>query len=247
MIEVERINDILGYKNLKIFQNTEFFSFSLDSIVLANYCNIRYKDKKIIDFCTGNGVIPLILSKRCDKNIEGVEIQEKLYNLAIRSVLLNNLDDRITIYHDDINNFCNNKDLYNTYDLVLCNPPYFPVDSSNCKNLSYEKMIARHEVKVNLDQVCFCASKILKEHGNICIVHRAERLLDIFSAYRKWGIEPKRIKFVHEFVNKESTLVLVEGQKKGNVGLKIEPPLIMYNIDKEYTDEYKKLQTEVRE
>lgn len=243
---MERLNDILGYNNLKIFQNTDFFSFSLDSIVLANYCNIRLKDKKIIDFCTGNAVIPLILSKRCDKTIEGVEIQKKLYDLAIKSVEYNKLTDRIHIFCDDINHFCN-KNLYNTYDLVLCNPPFFPVGSTNNKNLSFEKMIARHEVKITLDQVCECASKILKEHGNFCIVHRADRLLDVFSSFRKWGIEPKRIKFVYEYIGKESNMVLIEGQKRGNVGLKVDSPLIMYNDDGSLSSEYSKLQLEVRQ
>lgn len=242
---MEKLNDVLGYKDLKIFQDTEYFSFSLDSIILSNYCNIRLKDKKIIDFCTGNGIVPLVLSRRCDKVIEGVEIQEKLYNLAVRSVEYNNLNDRIHLFCDDIVNFCN-KSIYNTYDLVLCNPPYFPIDSTNCKNISYEKMIARHEIMINLDQVCECASKILKEHGNICIVHRSERLLDIFTSFRKWGIEPKRIKFIYEYINKESTMVLVEGQKKGNNGLKIDPPLVMYNNDGSFTEEYSKLQMEVR-
>lgn len=243
---MERLNDILGYTNLKIYQNTDFFSFSLDSIFLANYATIRLRDKKIIDFCTGNAVVPLILSKRCDKNIEGVEILDKVYDLAIKSVVENHLEDRIHIYHDNIMDFSSNSNHLNSYDLVLCNPPYFKNNENSSKNICYEKMIARHEILVNLDDVCCCAKKVLKDNGTFCIVHRTDRLMDILFSFRKNNIEPKRIKFIYETIGKESFIVLVEGQKKGNVGLKVEKPLIMYNLDGSFTDEYASLQVEVR-
>lgn len=242
---MERINDILGYPNLKIYQDSSFFSFSLDSIILANYSTIRLRDQKIIDFCTGNGVVPLILSQRCDKNIEGVEVQEKLFNLAKKSVVENHLEDRIKYFNMDVKDFCSDVNNYNTYDLVLCNPPYFKNLDASSKNLSYEKMIARHEVLIDLDTICACASKILKEHGSFCMVHRTDRLIDVISSFKKYGIEPKRIKYIHENSDKESTLFLIEGQKAGNVGLKIDKPLFLYNTDGTMTDEYKKLQVEV--
>jgi len=243
---MERIDDVLGYPNLKIYQNSLFFSFSLDSIVLANYATIRIRDKKILDFCTGNGIVPLILSKRCDKSIEGVEIQEKLYDLAVRSVEYNHLSNQIQLYCEDVKDFSNRSEHLNQYDLVLCNPPYFKNNEDSTKNLSYEKMIARHEILIDLDTICACAKKVLKEHGNFCIVHRADRLMDILSSFRKNDLEPKKIMFVHETISKESYLVLVEGQRKGNVGLKIEKPLILYNEDGSMTPEYAKLQVEVR-
>ena len=243
---MKRLDDILGYKNLKIYQNDEFFSFSLDSIILANYSTIRLRDKKIIDFCTGNAVIPLILSQRCDKSIEGVEVQEKLYDLGCESVHYNQLDDRIHLYCEDVRDFSNNPDHLNQYDLVLCNPPYFKNIDESTKNLSYEKMIARHEILIDLDGICLCAKKVLKEHGTFCLVHRTDRLMDIIISFRKNDIEPKRIQFVHETADKESFLVLVEGQRKGNVGLKIERPIILYNSDGSMTEEYKRLQMEVR-
>ena len=243
---MERINDILGYPNLKIYQDSSFFSFSLDSIILANYSTIRLRDTKIIDFCTGNGVVPLILSKRCNKCIEGVEVQEKLYNLALKSLVENNLENRICYYNMDVKDFCNDKNRYNTYDLVLCNPPYFKNNDLSSKNLSYEKMIARHEILIDLDTIVACANKILKEHGSLCMVHRTDRLIDVITAFKKYGIEPKRIKYIHENIDKESTLFLIEGQKAGSVGLKIDKPLILYNLDGTMTDEYNNLQLEVR-
>ncbi|MBR6136713.1 MAG: methyltransferase [Bacilli bacterium] len=243
---MERINDILGYPNLKIYQDSSFFSFSLDSIILANYSTIRLRDTKIIDFCTGNGVVPLILSKRCNKCIEGVEVQEKIYNLALKSLVENNLENRICYYNMDVKDFCNDKNRYNTYDLVLCNPPYFKNNDLSSKNLSYEKMIARHEILIDLDTIVACANKILKEHGSLCMVHRTDRLIDVITAFKKYDIEPKRIKYIHENIDKESTLFLIEGQKAGSVGLKIDKPLILYNLDGTMTDEYNNLQLEVR-
>ena len=243
---MERINDILGYPNLKIYQDSSFFSFSLDSIILANYSTIRLRDNKIIDFCTGNGVVPLILSKRCNKCIEGVEVQEKIYNLALKSLVENNLENRICYYNMDVKDFCNDKNRYNTYDLVLCNPPYFKNNDLSSKNLSYEKMIARHEILIDLDTIVACANKILKEHGSLCMVHRTDRLIDVITAFKKYGIEPKRIKYIHENIDKESTLFLIEGQKAGSVGLKVDKPLILYNLDGTMTDEYNNLQLEVR-
>ena len=240
---MERIDDVLGYKDLKIYQNSDYFAFSLDSIILANYSTIRLRDKNIIDFCTGNCIIPLIISRRCNQPIVGVEIQKSLCDLANKSVLFNKLDDRISIICDDINNYCKNH--LNEYDLVLCNPPYFKVERNSSFNDSYEKMIARHEVLITLNDICCCAKKVLKDHGNICIVHRSDRLMDILNSFRQNGIEPKRIKFVHEKLDKESTLVLVEGQKCGKVGLIVDKPLIQYNLDGSLTSEYEKLQMEV--
>lgn len=241
---MERLDDILGYKNLHIYQNSSYFSFSLDSIILANYANIRLRDKNIVDFCTGNGVVPLILSKRTKAHIYGVEVQEKIADLAKKSVEYNNLDKEITIINQDIKDF--SKENISKFDLVLCNPPYFKVEDKSSLNESYEKAIARHEVLMDLNILCDCAKKVLKDNGNICIVHRSDRLMEILEVFRKYNLEPKKIKFIHENIKKESTLVLIEAQKLGKVGLKVEEPLILYNLDKSETEEYKKLQKEVR-
>jgi tRNA1(Val) A37 N6-methylase TrmN6 len=241
---MERLDDVLGYDNLKIYQNSDFFSFSLDSIILANYATIRLRDKKIVDFCSGNFIVPLILSKRCNNFIDGVEIQEKLCDLAFKSISYNNLVERILIFNESILDF--SKKNSDKYDLVLCNPPYFKNDDLSSKNLSFEKMIARHEILTNLAEICNCANKVLKDNGTFCMVHRTARLMDIIYEFRKNNIEPKRLKFVYNNINKPSTLVLIEGQKCGNVGLTIDSPLILYNLDGSMSDEYKKLQMEVR-
>ena len=238
------LNDILGYKNLSIYQDQNYFCFSLDSVILANYATIRYKDSNIIDLGCGNGVIPLIVSQRTNKNIYGIEIQKNVFDLAVDSIKYNNLDNRIKLINDDISNITNDFNEY--FDLALCNPPYFKLTDKSYLNISVEKQIARHELTMDLDKLFSVSKRILKNNGNIAIVHRPERLLEIFDTMRKYNIEPKKIKFIYEKVDKESTLVLVEGQKCGKTGLKIENPLIMYNKDGSLSDEYKLLIEEVR-
>ena len=240
---MRRLDDILGY-GLRIYQDSLYFSFSLDSIVLANYVNIRKKDKQIVDFCTGNAVVPLILTKRTTSNIIGVEIQKTLVKNAVDSIKYNNLDDRIEIINEDIKVF--SKENLNSFDLVLCNPPFFKVDSKTKFSNSLEKKIARHEVLINFEEVCICAKQALKDNGNFCLVHKCDRLLEIVDTLKKHNLEPKRIKFIHNNASKEASLVFIESQKAAKSGLIIDKPLILYNEDNSMTEEYKKLQEEVK-
>lgn len=242
---MEVLNDILGYKNRKIFQDTDCFSFSLDSIMLANFVTIRLKDKKIVDLGCGNGVIPLIMSLRCDKKIIGVELQSKLADMAKRSVDYNNLNNFIEIINCNMKDYVSDE-TFESFDLITCNPPYFKVNDKNYFNDNIEKVIARHEVEITLSELMVIVKKLLKNNGNFAIVHRTDRLMEILSEFRKNNIEPKRVRFVHEKSNKESTLVLIEGQKNGKVGLKVENPFILYNEDGSETEEYKRLLVEVK-
>ena len=242
---MEVLNDILGYKNRKIFQDTDCFSFSLDSIMLANFATIRLKDKRIVDLGCGNGVIPLIMSLRCDKKIMGVEIQSKLADMAKRSIEYNGLTDTIEIINCNMKDYVSDE-TFESFDLITCNPPYFKVNDKNYFNDNIEKVIARHEVEITLSELMVIVKNLLKNNGNFAIVHRTDRLLEILSEFRKNNIEPKRVRFVHEKSNKESTLVLIEGQKNGKVGLKVENPFILYNEDGSETEEYKKLLVEVK-
>ena len=235
---MERINDILGYKNRKIYQDDNFFSFSLDSVILANYSTIRKSDKKLLDLCSGNGVVPLIMSLRTDKKIIGVEIQEDLVKLANKSIKYNKLDKQINMICSDIKEFIT-KDRYDSYDLITCNPPYF--NNYDRVNLSYEKKIARHEILINLEEVISISSKLLKNGGNLSLVHRPERLVEIISLFN--GIS--RIKFIYDKIDKPAVSILVEGRKNRKCSLKIDKPLIIKNSDGSYTDEYNKLIVEV--
>jgi tRNA1(Val) A37 N6-methylase TrmN6 len=180
---------------------------------------------------------------RCNKKIEGVEIQKKLFDLAIKSNKLNNLEDSITFYNEDIKEFVI-KERIGKYDLITCNPPYFK-DNNNEKNLTVEKSIARHEIKLKLEDLIDCVSKLLNNNGSFSMVHRSERLYEIMILMNKYNLEIKRLKFIYKNSNSNAEMVFIEARKNGKVGLKVEKPFIVYNLDGSYTDEYKSITEEV--
>ena len=233
------INYLLGYENLKIYQNTNMFNFSLDSVLLANFVTINQNIKKILDIGCGNAVIPLILSTKTDALIYGIEIQEKSYELAVKSVELNKLQDKINIINDDIKNYYKNCET-ETYDVIVSNPPYFKVNENSNKNDSEYKTIARHEVTLNVEELIVISKKLLKNKGKLAIVHRPERLIEIIDVMKKNNIEPKRICFIYPKKDKEANILLVEGVKNGLPGLKIMPPIYSHNEDGSYTEELQK-------
>ena len=235
-----KLNDILGYKNRFIYQDDNFFSFSLDSVLLSNFCSIRKKDTKILDLCTGNGVVPFILSLRTNNKIEGVEVQDNIYDLAVKSNEKNKLDDQISFYHMDVKDFCT-KDKYDSYDLITCNPPYFPYTDGSNGNITREKLIARHEYLITLEEIINYSSCLLKEGGNFSLIHRTDRFVEIISLLKKYNLEPKRIIFIYNKLSKGSQLFFIESQKNGETGLKIEKPFIVYNEDNTYTSEYNRI------
>lgn len=235
---MEVINYLLGYKDYYIVQNTDMFNFSLDSVLLPNFATINTNVKNILDIGCGNAPIPLILSTKTNANIIGVEIQKEVYELALKSVRINNLESRIKIINGDIN------EMYNlfeteTFDIITCNPPFFKVsDGSNFNDSDY-KTIARHEIKLNLDQIFKISKKLLKNNGNIVMVHRPERLVDIITSMKKYNIEPKRIQFVYPKKDKDANILLIEGKKNGRPGIKIEPPIYTHDENGEYSMQVK--------
>ncbi len=236
---MEVINNLLNYRNLKIYQNPDWFSFSLDSVLLANFVNVNNK-MKIIDFCCGNAPIPLFLSTKTKSNIVGVELQTKVCKLAKKSVEINNLDNQITILNMDVKELINKYDT-DSFDLITCNPPYFKLNKQSNINTDEVKAIARHEISLELNDIFKCAKKILKNNGKIALVHRTDRLIDIILLMRQNNIEPKRLKIVYPFFNSSSNLILIEGVKNGKPGLKIESNIIVHNKDGSYTDEIKRI------
>ena len=236
---MEVINYLLGYKNLKVYQDTDCFNFSLDSVLLANFATLNKSVKKILDIGTGNAVIPIILSTKTSSNIDAVEVQEKSFILGKKSIELNNLKEKINIINEDINDYylrCETE----IYDLIVCNPPFFRINENSKINDSEYKQIARHEIKLNLDQLFKVSKKLLKNGGLVSVVHRPERLIEIIESMKKHNIEPKKIQFVYPKVGTESNIVLIEGKKNGNSGLKILHPLITHNNDGSYTKEIEK-------
>jgi tRNA1(Val) A37 N6-methylase TrmN6 len=237
---MEVINDLLNYKNYKIVQNSDYFSFSLDSVLLPNFVTLNKKIKKVLDFGTGNAPIPIILSTKTNADIYGIEIQPTIYDLAIKSIELNKLTNRIKIINGDIKNVSKEFDT-DFFDVITCNPPYFKVGTNSNLNNNECKTIARHEVLINLDDIMLAARKLLKNNGIIAIVHRTERMIDIIDKMRKNNIEPKKIRFVYPKSGSDSNIILIEGKKNGNSGLKILPPLYVHNDAGEYTDEVKQM------
>lgn len=235
----ERLDYLLA-ENLRIIQSPSVFAFSLDAVLLARFAYLPIQKGNIIDLCSGNGVVPLLLSGQTKANITGVEIQERLYAMAVRSITYNNLDDRLKMIHGDIKEM---PDLLGSgkFDVVTCNPPYFTSPSPEVINANEHLAIARHEILCNLEDVIRVSSQLLRQGGKAAFVHRPERLLDILTLMRQYRLEPKRLRFVYPREGKEANTILVEGIKYGNAGLKVLPPLFVYNQDNEYTSEVREI------
>lgn len=236
---MEVTNYLLGYKDKYIVQNTQMFNFSLDSVLLPNFVTLNKNIKNILDIGCGNAPIPLILSTKTNALITGVEIQKDVYDLAVKSVKVNNLENQINIINADINELYNKFET-ESFDVITCNPPFFKVSEQSNLNKSDYKTIARHEVKLNLDDIFKISKKLLKNNGYVAIVHRPERLLDILESMKKYNIEPKKIQFIYPKTNMEANILLVEGKKNGNKGLKILPPIYTHLENGEYTEQIKK-------
>lgn len=236
---MEVTNYLLGYKDKYIVQNTQMFNFSLDSVLLPNFVTLNKNIKNILDIGCGNAPIPLILSTKTSALITGVEIQKEVYDLAVKSIKINNLENQINIINADINELYNKFET-ESFDVITCNPPFFKVSEHSNLNKSDYKTIARHEVKLNLDDLFKISKKLLKNNGYVAIVHRPERLLDILESMKKYNIEPKKIQFIYPKTNMESNILLVEGKKNGNKGLKILPPIYTHLENGEYTEQIKK-------
>ena len=235
-MEKVEINDLVYFKNIKIVQDKDYFNFSLDSILLPNFVEITRKTKKILDMCTGNAPIPLILSTKTDAKIYGVELQKEVYDLAKETIKINNLDNQIELINDNIKNL---KKIFDTetFDIITCNPPYFKKKDDSIINENKVKSIARHEIEMELEDVMIISKALLKNEGSLVLVHRTDRLIEIIELMKKHNIEPKRMRLIYPKVNMESNLVLIEGRKNGKEGLKILPPLYIHNDDSSYTSE----------
>ena len=191
-------NELLGRELLKIYQDTDYFNFSIDSMLLASFATIGYKTKRIFDLCSGNAPIPLYLTLRCDAKIVGVEVQSHSYDLAIQSINKNNLGNRIEMINS---NLIGINEKIGKFDLVTVNPPYFKIGNHNVNPLD-SKAIARHEVLATLDDIVKEASLLLNSKGRLAMVHRPDRLIEILETFRKYKIEPKRLQFIYPKMNK---------------------------------------------
>ncbi len=223
MIKV--LNDLYDY-DLKIYQDKDKFKFSLDSILLAEFVNIKLTTKKILDLCTGNAPIPLILSTKTKAEITGVEIQKDIFDLGNKSVLLNHKENQIKLINDDANN-CKNYFPGNNFDVITCNPPYFKFEKTAIVNKTMEKAIARHEIKINLCDIINISNYLLKSKGSLYLSHRTERLEEIINILNKNNYSVKTLQFIYPSKNKPSEMVLIEAVKNGNSGLKVLNPIFI--------------------
>ena len=232
-------NELLGRPLLKIYQDTDAFNFSIDSMLLASFATITKKVNNICDLCTGNAPIPLYLTLRTKAKIIGVEVQKESYDLAIKSINENKLENQIEVLNDNLIDI-NKKIGKSKYDLVTCNPPYFKMGDHNI-NPGDRKAIARHEILATLDDIVKEASTLLNSKGIFAMVHRPKRLVEILDTLRKYKIEPKRLQFVYPKEGSECNHILIEGVKDGAPGLKVLDPLFIYGEDGKWTNSILKI------
>ena len=233
--ENERIDD-LEYKGLKIIQNENYFCFGMDSILLSDFAKDLKKDSNILDIGTGTGIISILLSKKTEcKKIFALEVQKEISEMAGRSVKLNDLENTIEIINDNIKNIEKYLDK-NSINAIVTNPPYMK-KNSGIKNENEMKLISRHEIKCNIEDIIKVSSKLLKDNGELYMVHRPDRLVGIIECLRKYKIEPKKIRFVYSKKEDNSNLVLIKAVKNAGEFLKIEKPLYIYDENNKYTDE----------
>lgn len=232
------INDLLGF-NMKIVQNTDYFNFSLDSVLLYNFLSLKPKTK-VLDICSGNCPIPMMISTKVKEKIYAVEIQEEIYKLGKESIEINNLEDKIELLNMDAKDLVKKFET-DTFDLITCNPPYFKINEDSKKNDNDIKSIARHEITINIEDIIKLSRKLLKNNGSLVLVHRPERLSEIIVLMNKYNLSPKRIQFTYPKENTNSNMILIEATKNGNNALKVLEPLIVHDENGDYKDNIKNI------
>lgn len=234
----ERFDD-LNINSYKIIQNVDKFCFGMDAVLLSNFSRVK-KGETVLDLGTGTGIIPILLeAKTQGEHFTGLEIQSESVDMARRSVAYNKLEHKVDIVLGDIKEASR---IFGkaSFDVVTSNPPYMK-DSHGLKNPDMPKAIARHEILCNLDDLIKESSALLKPLGRFYMVHRPTRLIEIISVLKQYKLEPKKIRMVHPFIDKEANMVLIESVKGGNSMVKIERPLIVYKSQSVYTEDIHKI------
>lgn len=234
LLKGERIDQLFS-TDVKIIQNKEVFSYSVDSVLLSRFPKFPAKGL-IVDLCSGNGAVGLFASTKTKAKIMEVELQERLADMGQRSIELNGLSEQVTMINDDLKNLMDHTPR-SKVDLILCNPPYFKATKTSKKNASQHYLLARHEIATNLEEICQVSQQALKTKGRLALVHRPDRFLEILDTLKKYKLAPKRVQFVYPKADKEANMILVEAIKDGSPdGLKILPPLVVHKPNGDYTD-----------
>ena len=234
LLDGERIDD-LQRNNLRIIHNEEKFCFGMDAVLLSGFAKVK-PGERVLDMGTGTGIIPILLSAKTEAgHLTALEIQEESADMARRSVAMNQLQDKINVVTGDIKEA---SAIFGkaVFDVITCNPPYM-TDQHGLKNPDMPKAIARHEVLCSLEDVVREAAAVLKPNGRFYMVHRPFRLAEIFAQLQKYKLEPKAMRLVHPYIDKEPNMVLIECLKGGKSMIKIAPPLIVYKEPGVYTKE----------
>lgn len=232
--EHERLDD-LHIKGYKIIQNPKNFCFGMDAVLLSNFTHVK-EDANVLDLGTGTGIIPILLeAKTKGKHFTGLEIQSESADMANRSVHLNGLTEKISIIEGDLRLGDEIFPLA-SFDVITCNPPYMD-GGKGLVNEHSPKAIARHEIYCRVEDVIRVTARLLKVGGKFFMVHRPHRLIEIITLLKSYKLEPKRIRFVHAYKDKEATMLLIEAVRYGKPMVKIEKPLIIYNYKNCYSDE----------
>ena len=237
--ENERIDD-LEYQGLKVIQQEDGFCFGIDSVLLSDFAKDIKKEAVGLDLGTGTGILGILLCGKTElSKIYGIEIQEQVAEMAKRSIQLNGLESRFEIINKNIKELDNIFEK-NSFDFIVTNPPYKKLNTGKI-NEKDKKIISRHEVTATLTDFINISYKMLKDKGTLYMVHRPDRLVDIIYEMRHNKIEPKEIKLVYPYENKEPNLVLIKAIKNGGQFLKIDKPLYIYRKDGKYTEEILKI------
>ena len=227
------VNDVLGYKNRKIYQDDNYFKFSIDGVLLANFVKYKLTTKKVLDIGTGTGIIPLILTMKSDVVVDAIEIQKELVELFRKTIEINHLDKSINLIYDDIKVYSTQSENLNKYDIVISNPPYFSKEQN--KTI---KDNAKHENFLSLEELIISSKKILKDRGFLYLIYNTARLDEIFNLLELNNFSISTLRFIHDTVDKPSKLVLIEASKNGNTMVKVLQPFVLYEKNGIMTVEY---------
>lgn len=239
MINPDETLDELSLGNIKIIQKKNGYRFSLDPILLIDFCRIK-RYENVIDIGTGSGIIAQVLAKISKaKRIVGLELQKSMVDMAERSVVINGLSKRVEIRQGDVRKI---RSLFSAgiFNVVVCNPPYRRAGSGRINPRS-EQAIARHELEVKVEDIVKASKYLLKDKGRLYLIYLTERLGELISILRNHRIEPKRLRFIYPKPQTDSDMVLIEAMHNAGAGLKVDPPFYIYNSDGKNTEEFRRL------